>query len=278
MIYWYWRYIPCRGVTLGFEDLAIYPEAEPILLHIQRRDPKRSIKIKRKHVVEDLQTFRKIDDLDFEIALRSASGDGIFDFNPVHVFSFLLMIRTAGWIYAPAVLNVSMLDEPDSEGPHIYCTPFVDTVPSHYQNITLTAEDAAWIKANMATGLRFTKEAIFQNAMQALTSYHCVPYANAALLLAWSGLEALFKTDTELSFRLCLYIANFLKSGSDRSELFERLRRSYNTRSKVTHGSGGQLTDLQETAHFTRDVLRSCLAKCIELGHFPEPKKLIFAD
>ncbi|QPF82696.1 hypothetical protein IC762_23505 [Bradyrhizobium genosp. L] len=277
MIYWYWRYIPCRGVKLEFDKFAIYPDGDPALVYLYRRDAKQRIGIKLKHIREGRETFKKIDGVDFEIALRSPNGDGTFEFDPVHVFSFLLMIKTGGWINAPAILNVSMLDQ-DFECHDIFCMPFIEASPTHYQDIALTNEDAIWIKANMATALRFTKKAMFQNAMQALTSFHCVPYANVALLLAWSGLEALFRTETELSFRLCLYIANLLKSGSEREEMFERLRQSYNARSKVAHGSGARLAELPELAYFTRDVLRSCLAKCIELGHFPEPKKLIFGD
>ncbi len=277
MVYWFWRYIPCKGVKLAFDDFAIFPEAEPGILYLRRRDPKQPLRIKRKHIQEDEeQTFKKVDGVDFEISLRSLGGDGTFDLNPVHVFSFLLMMKTGGWINAPTVLNVSMLDEPDVDGRHVYCTPFIDAVPAHYRDVTMTIEDAEWIRNHMATGLRFTEEAIFQNAMQALTSFHCVPYPNVALLLAWSGLEALFKTETELSFRLCLYIANFLKTGPERTELFDLLRKSYTARSRVAHGSGGRLPDLPEAAHFARNVLLSCLTRCIELGHFPEPKQLTF--
>lgn len=279
MIYWYWRYIPCKGVKLAFDDFAIYPETEPAILCLRRRDPKQPLRIKRKHIQEDAeQTFKKVDGVDFELSLRSLGGDGTFDLDPVHVFSFLLMIRTGGWVNAPTALNVSMLDDPDVDGRHVFCAPFIDAVPAHYRDVTMTIEDAVWIKTHMATGLRFTKEAMFQNAMQALTSFHCVPYANVALLLAWSGLEALFKTEAELSFRLCVYIANFLKTGSERAEFFELLRKSYTARSKVAHGSGGRLPDLPEAALFARDVLRSCLTRCIELGHFPESKRLTFGE
>jgi hypothetical protein len=279
MIYWYWRYIPCEGVKLGFEEFDLYPDTEPVILHLRRRDPKQRIKIRRKHIQEDDdESFKRIDGIDFEIALRSESGDGIFFVDPVHVFSFLLMIKTGGWINAPAMLTASMLDGPDADGPYIFCTPFIESTPTRYQNVTLTMDDAVWIQENMNTGLRFTKESIFQNAMQALTSFHCVPYANVGLLIAWSGLEALFKTSQEISFRLCLYIANYLKKGPERAEVFERLRRSYDVRSKVTHGSGARLDNIHEHAEYTRDILCECLAKCIECGEFPDTKFLIFGE
>jgi hypothetical protein len=279
MILWYWRYIPCKGVKLGFEELAIYPDTDRALLHLQRRDPKQRIRIKRKHIQEDdEEVFKKIDGVDFEMSLRSASGDGTFELDPAHVFSFLLMIKTGGWINAPAILTSSMLDDPEVDAPHIFCEPFLNASPTDYRDVTLTIEDIVWIKKHMDTGLRFTQERMFQNAMQALTSFHCVPYVHTRLLIAWSGLEALFKTEQELSFRLCLYIANFLKKGSERHEVFERLRRTYATRSKVTHGSGARLDDISEHAEYTRDTLCACLAKCIELDSFPDAKSLIFGE
>jgi hypothetical protein len=279
MIHWYWRYIPCRGVKLGFDEIALYSNADLPILYLSRRNPKERLKIKRRHIQEDFDdVFKQIDGVDFEIALRSVTGDGIFTLDPAHVFSFLLMIKTGGWINAPTILTSSILGEPEIDSPYIFCSSFIESTPTRYRDVILTLEDANWIKEHMDTGIRFTNEPMFQNAMQALTSFHCVPYANTCLLLAWSGLEALFKTNQELSFRLSLYISNFLKKGTDRVEIFERLRDSYDARSKITHGSGGQLKNLHDHADYTRDILRACLAKCIEIGSFPDAKNLVFGE
>jgi hypothetical protein len=173
MLLWYWRYIPCKGVKLGFDELDLYPDKEPFVLHLRKRNPKQKIPVRRRHIQEDeYSAFKKIGDVDFEIMLRSESGGGTFFLDPVHVFSFLLMIRTGGWINAPAILTSSILDEPDVDAPHIFCTPFIDRVPTHYRDVTLTFEDANWIKTNISTGLHFTNDPTFQNAMQALTSFH----------------------------------------------------------------------------------------------------------
>jgi hypothetical protein len=137
-------------------------------------------------------------------------------------------------------------------------------------------EDAQWIKLHMETALRFVDEPKFQNAMQAVTSFHCVPYPSMRLLVAWSGLEALFGVDQEISFRLSLYITNFLKIAVDRYSEFEKLRRSYDDRSRVAHGAATKAKAVDEHATYTLDILRACLAKCIETGAFPNPKELIF--
>ncbi|NVN84576.1 MAG: hypothetical protein HXX15_00685 [Rhodopseudomonas sp.] len=279
MPYWFWRYIPCSGVKLEFEQFSVYPETGEPILNLRRRNPKQKIAIKKKHIQEDeFNVFRHVNDIDFEMELRSESGDGTFFLDPAHVFTFLLMIKTGGWVNAPAILTSSTLDDPDSEAPYIFCEPFHETVPTHFGEASLTIEDVSWIKERMNVGLRFTNKPAFQNAMQALTSFHCVPFSNTALLIAWSGLEALFKTDTEISFRLSLYISNYLRKGLERAYLFERLRKSYDVRSKIAHGSSTKVADASEHANFTRDILRECLEKCINTYEFPNPGSLIFGE
>jgi len=247
------------------------------MVHLARCDRQKKRKIFQKHIAEDSERlFKAVQEVDFEIALASPGGDGFFNLDYAHVFSFLLMIRTGGWISAPVTLTHSMREEPEVDGPHVYCSKFIDAQPAHFGDFRLTLEDARWIKLHMGTALQFVNQPKFQNAMQALTSFHCIPYASTCLLVAWSGLEALFEVDQEISFRLSLYIANFLRSGDGRYAEFEKLRRSYDDRSRVAHGASSKAKSVQEHALYTRDVLRACLEKSIEAKALPDPKRLIF--
>jgi hypothetical protein len=274
---WYWRYIPCAGLRLEFDQFDLYEIDGRTIVHLTRRDPKQKRKIFQKHIQDDPDhLFKKIQGIDFEIALASIGRDGVFNLDYAHVFSFLLMIRTGGWISAPIILTHSTLEDPEVNAPHIFCSDFIDIMPAYLGDFRLTLEDAQWIKLHMETALRFVNEPRFQNAMQALTSFHCIPFSTMCLLVAWSGLEALFGVDQEISFRLCLYVANFLKSGGDRYSAFEKLRRSYSDRSRVAHGAATKAKAVSEHAMYTRDILRACLAKCIETKAFPNPKELIF--
>jgi hypothetical protein len=274
---WYWRYIPCAGVKLDFDEFVLYEIGERTIVHLTRRNPKHKIKVFQKHIQEDPERlFKQIQGIDFEVSLASINRDGIFHLDYAHVFTFLLMIRTGGWLSAPIILTHSTLEAPEVDGPHIYCSSFIETRPTLFGDFRLTQEDAQWIKIHMDQALRFIQEPKFQNAMQALTSFHCIPYWSTRLVVAWSGLEALFGVDQEISFRLSLYITNFLKSGNDRYSEFEKLRRSYDDRSRVAHGAATKAKAVQEYATFTRDILRACLAKCIETNAFPNPKQLIF--
>ena len=274
---WYWRYIPCAGVKLEFDQFDLYEQDGRIVVHLTRRDPKQKRRIFQKHIQEDDdRLFKQLQEIDFEIALASISGDGVFLLDYAHVFLFLLMIWTGGWVSAPVTLTHSTLQDPEVDLPHIFCSNFVDTRPTYLGDFSLTLEDARWIKSHMETALRFVNEPKFQNAMQALTSFHCIPYPSIRLLVSWSGLEALFGVDQEISFRLSLYVTNFLKSDGDRYFEFEKLRRSYDDRSRVAHGAATKAKAVDEHATYTRDILRACLARCIETNAFPNPKQLIF--
>jgi hypothetical protein len=274
---WYWRYIPCAGVKLQFGELDLYEIDGRPIVYLTRRDPKQKQKIFQKHIQEDPdRVFKRIQGIDFEIALASINGDGDFNVDHAHVFSFLLMIRTGGWVSAPVILTHSTLEDPEVNSPHVFCSEFVDPRPSYLGDFNLTLEDALWIKSHMETGLRFVNEPKFQNTMQALTSFHCIPYSSTCLLVAWSGLEALFGVDQEISFRLSLYITNFLRSGDERYPEFQKLRRSYDDRSRVAHGAATKARALREHATYTRDILRACLEKCIETNAFPDSRQLIF--
>jgi len=274
---WCWRYIPCAGVKLEFDEFDLHEKDGRTILRLNRCRPNQRRRIFQKHIQKDPdRLFKRIQGIDFEIAVASVSCDGVFNMDYAHVFSFLLMIRTGGWIFAPVALTHSLLEDPEADAPHIHCLSFIDARPTYLYDFRLTLDDARWIRLHMETALGFVSQPKFQNAMQALTSFHCIPYATTQLLVAWSGLEALFGVEQELSFRLCLYITNFLKSGEERYSEFEKLRRSYGDRSQIAHGLATKAKLVQEHATYTRDILRTCLAKCIETNTLPNPKRLIF--
>jgi hypothetical protein len=65
-----------------------------------------------------------------------------------------------------------------------------------------------------------------------------MPTADQSILHMWTGLEALFPgVQTELSFRLALYLAQLQAVHGNRVMLFERARLSYRDRSAVAHGA-----------------------------------------
>ena len=111
---WYWRYIPCAGVKLEFDQFDLYEKDGRTVVHSTRCDQRQKRKIFQKHIQEDPdRLFKNIEGIDFEIALASIRGDGFFLLDYAHVFIFLLMIRTGGWISAPVTLTHSTLNDPE---------------------------------------------------------------------------------------------------------------------------------------------------------------------
>ncbi len=80
----------------------------------------------------------------------------------------------------------------------------------------------------------------------------------------WVGLESLFLQgmNDELKFRAAIRIAEFLgATGDERVRYFEQIKKSYDLRSKVVHGSRFRAADLAEAESATRAALRLALLK-----------------
>jgi hypothetical protein len=87
------------------------------------------------------------------------------------------------------------------------------------------------------------------------------------LIDAITTLEAIFGIDSELSFRLAFRVAGLLAdSEAQRGELFDSMRRFYNTRSTIVHGGTlsakhrEDLGKISELRYLVRQLLRSFIA------------------
>jgi hypothetical protein len=94
------------------------------------------------------------------------------------------------------------------------------------------------------------------------------------LIDAWIAFESLFAPDhtSELRFRASLRIARFVGSNrSERTDLFNELKRSYDWRSRIVHGAGAptgrrakELGSLRDAVELTDEVLRRALRRGLE--------------
>jgi hypothetical protein len=63
-----------------------------------------------------------------------------------------------------------------------------------------------------------------------------------SLLHLWCGLESLFPAvNTELSFKLALYLTQLVQQGPQRRAYFSKVRASYSNRCRVSHGSAAAI-------------------------------------
>lgn len=83
----------------------------------------------------------------------------------------------------------------------------------------------------------------FSGALQAAPQLLAL---DQSLLHIWTGIESLFPTvDSEVSFRLALYVSVLCATPSDRGKLHQFVRTGYRLRSKVAHGTSSKVTPEQ---------------------------------
>lgn len=95
-----------------------------------------------------------------------------------------------------------------------------------------------------------------------------------SILHIWSGLEALFpQVNTELSFKISLYLSQLIASGPDRLNYYEKVRDSYNLRSKITHGAqrGVGIEHWKQTWIVLMDAFNAIVSR----GKMPQEKELL---
>ena len=143
----------------------------------------------------------------------------------------------------------------------------------------LTTEDFSWIEANYSAAYELLDKDSFKTAAHAMASYkwHSMPRIQLAIL--WSGIEALFEASTEISFRISLYIANFL-AGNDTAEakeLFARTKKLYSSRSAAVHG-GKIKGNIEGLVSESAMLLNRIIRRCAEIKALPNPENLVFPN
>lgn len=145
------------------------------------------------------------------------------------------------------------------------------------QNYTLSEQDEEWIRKHYSTAINLLHNDIYSTAVHAMASYrwHSMPRIQLAIL--WSGIESLFNVSTEVSFRLSLYVANFLAEHNEQevSILFKKVKNLYNMRSSAVHGNKLKF-DIFSSVKESASLLNRLIVKCAEIGSLPNKENLIF--
>ena len=142
----------------------------------------------------------------------------------------------------------------------------------------LKDEDCKWIEENYGKiKILMNTSEEFSYAINALANYRCNPYIRAKFSLIWSAIEGLFLIENEISFRLSLYISNFLFDDDveAKKEIFAKTKKLYGQRSKVVHGSKMH-SNIHDYFNESLILLRKIVFKCIEIGSIPDVTTLIF--
>lgn len=141
---------------------------------------------------------------------------------------------------------------------------------------SLSATDEEWIEKHYEAAYKLLDRDFFQTAVHAMASYRWHSLPRVQLAVIWSGIESLFNVNTEVSFRISLYIANFLSDNKAQAkELFKQVRKMYSLRSTAVHGNKAK-DNLAGAVEESASLLNRILKRCAELNCLPDVDNLIF--
>jgi hypothetical protein len=273
-------YVPVFGVETDFDQATIamprklVPTWADNIVLTRNRQPKRATRLKKKHLADPsgAPSIPKL--CDWEIWIP---GDNIdyFDGDIVHGLAFCILILKDCCLHFPIWSTCSTIEDIDNK--NVYCGEVLDGEPLFYldsQKLNLT--DVEWISKNLPTILKLMNETRFQNAMQALNAHRYIAQSNFNFLTSWTGIEALFGINQEISFRLSLLLAKYLIDEQSERERCKMYKKLYDTRSKVAHGSSTKAkVDAKETVA-ARGILARCLKISVEEGRLPNEEFILF--
>lgn len=140
----------------------------------------------------------------------------------------------------------------------------------------ISEEDELWLEKYYKTAYKLLEKDSFQTAVHTMASYrwHSVPRVQLAVI--WSGIESLFNVNTEVSFRISLYIANFLgENEAQAQQTFKQVRKMYSSRSSAVHGNKTK-DNLESAVEESANLLTRILRRCAELNKLPDVDNLAF--
>lgn len=141
-----------------------------------------------------------------------------------------------------------------------------------------TESDYEWIQKYFSSGYELlTNNTVFMDTVSAMSQYRWHPHPRIKLAVLWSGIEGLFNIHSEISFRLSLYIANYIypDDKQQRLRLFNHVKTLYGHRSVAVHGS----TMTEKSRQSVQDsaaLLNHLIRICVERNELPNTSELVF--
>jgi hypothetical protein len=131
----------------------------------------------------------------------------------------------------------------------------------------ITNDEEVWIEQNFGNARRLLEQPSFSNAAHSLSSYRWHPHPRVQLAILWSGIEGLFDIESELVFRLSLYIARYLAPDDqgERSLIFSQVKQLYKHRSTAVHG-GVLKENASKAVDETAALLRRLYMHAVDSG------------
>jgi hypothetical protein len=204
-----------------------------------------------------------------ELQVFSNSMDGKTSFQIAWWLIALIRIRTISELLVPVAANYSWSVISAVE-PKTCSASLLEDFP-HSKRLTLPASlansDLDWIKTNLYRFIDLLGVPSFRLAVDALCTYHHQESSRMMVAMLWSGIEALFSVQSELRFRLAVYIAVLVAPrGKERKAVYQKVKKLYDVRSKAVHGSKLKSEQIDQHLLEVRELLSRMLCRLVEAG------------
>lgn len=141
--------------------------------------------------------------------------------------------------------------------------------------VAITTSQLSWIEAHLGSYYELVSDRQFNASIRYLTNSFYLFDFEHRLMLLWAGIEGLLGIDGELRRRLALHAAILLDGTPDeKAAIFSKIKKAYDTRSKVVHGGALNPKQLVAEHKFAEELLSRLLAKCVELKRVPTAEEL----
>jgi len=127
-------------------------------------------------------------------------------------------------------------------------------------------EDILWINKKYSIYNTFANKYIkFRIALESASNWRYSNSGRLAVASIWAGIESLFSVNSELVFRISLYIANTLEDTEcNRVIKFNETKKLYVMRSKAVHGEEITNKELLETIHNSYNLLKDLIVNIVD--------------
>jgi hypothetical protein len=184
-------------------------------------------------------------------------------------FISLLRIRTLAEFLVPVASDHSWSVIAGLE-PKTCRVRFVEDVPGAKKlakSTVIHEVDLKWVGTNVYRFVRLLNVPCFCLAVESLSTHQHQASDRMMAATLWSGIEALFNIQSELSFRLATCIAVVIEPlGSGRKAAYKEIKKLYSTRSKAVHGAKLSQEQIHKHVLEVRTILSRILCRYIEEG------------
>jgi hypothetical protein len=205
----------------------------------------------------------------FEIvSSENGSTFGYDILNRAWLLNTLLVLRRKTSINSIALLNQSWSDlKTLNDIQANLCDYHVKMIRVDSLNeLKIENSDVHWLKEYFETAnFLASNHEKFRYSLEVLNSWRYCVDLKSAIAIIWAAIESIVDVSTEITYRLSLNVSSLLYArGEKRIEKFKEIKKLYNLRSKIVHGSNINDSDIENALVGSFNLLSELVSYMIE--------------